>query len=422
MAHTALFQPDFTTTEHSSPILASLGSRARDRFQEMGFPSRKDEDWRLTSLAPVTNSPFTRPEAAHADTADWAFPEATPITFVNDRLVSDLAADELPQGLTILPLSRAAESRPDLVEKYLGKLASFDNQPFVALNTAQGLEGILIHITAGTTLERPLNIVNVATGVDVATYPRTLIIVEEDSAATIVENHVGEGKTLMCPVTEIAVGPSASLQHTRLVNPDPQGSCIGTVSASVENNGAYHLSSVSLGGILARTEIRVDLNGEYADATLDGLTLVGGSDQGISHVVVNHNVPNCTSTQRFRSVLDDQSKAVFTGRIIVAEDAQKTDARQSSKSLLRSTDAVTHNNPQLEIYADDVQCTHGSTVGQLDEEALFYLRARGIGRTAAKGLLTLAFAAEVLGNIPVEPVRSRLEDQLMTRLGPETVR
>ncbi len=422
MAPTPLFQPDLTVQAHTSPILETLGSEARDRFQELGFPSRRDEDWRLTSLAPVTNSAFSKAPAATISTERWSLPEAVTITFVNDRLVDKVAVDSLPPGVTVMPLDSAAGTRPDLIEKYLGSLASIDDQPFVALNTAQALEGTLIHLAPGATFDQPINILYATTGDDVVTYPRTLIVAEEGSSATVVETFVGDGKTLTCPVTEIAVGPKASLSHTRLIELSPAGSCVGSVSAAVEQHATYRLSSVSLGGSLARTDIRVGLNGEYADAILDGLTLVGGDDQGAAHVIVDHRVPNCTSTQRFRSVLDDRSKAVFTGRIIVAEDAQKTDARQSSRSLLRSPDAVAHNNPQLEIYADDVRCTHGSTVGQLDEEALFYLRARGIDRLTSQGLLTLAFAAEVLGGIPVETVRSRLEDLLMSRLGPETVR
>lgn len=374
------------------------------------------------SLAPVTNSAFSKAPAATINTDHWSLPEAVTITFVNDRLVGTGAIDNLPPGVTVMPLGSAAASHPDLIEKHLGSLATIDDQPFVALNTAQGLEGTLIHLAPGAKLDRPLNILYATSGDDIVTYPRTLIVAEEGSKATVVESFVGNGKTLTCPVTEIAVGPKASLSHTRLVELTPEGSCVGSVSASVEERATYRLSAVSLGGSLARTDLRVALNGEYADTTLDGLTLVGGSDQGAAHVVVEHRVPNCTSTQRFRSVLDDRSKAVFTGRIIVAEDAQKTDARQSSRSLLRSPDAVAHNNPQLEIYADDVRCTHGSTVGQLDEEALFYLRARGIDRSTAQGLLTLAFAAEVLDGIPVETLRSRLEDLLMTRLGPETAR
>ncbi|MEN8163095.1 MAG: Fe-S cluster assembly protein SufD [Acidobacteriota bacterium] len=421
MTTTPLFRPDLEGSAHASPVLASLASQARDRFQELGFPSRRDEDWRLTSLVSVTNSAFSKAPAAAISTERWSLPEAVTLTFVNDRLISDGAVGMLPAGATIMSLMSAAEKQPDLIEKHLGKLASFDDQPFVALNTTQGLEGTLIHLAPGTTFDRPLNIVYATTGDDVVTYPRTLIVAEEGARATVVETFVGDGKTLMCPVTEIAVGPKASLSHTHLIELTPEGSCVGSVSAAVEEHAAYSLSSVSLGGSLARTDIRVGLNGEGADATLDGLTLVGGSDQGAAHVVVEHKLPNCTSTQRFRSVLDDRSKAVFTGRIIVAEDAQKTDARQSSRSLLRSPDAVAHNNPQLEIYADDVRCTHGSTVGQLDEEALFYLRARGIDRLTAQGLLTLAFASEVLEGIPVEALRSRLEKMLMARLGPETI-
>ncbi len=422
MRSTHLFQPDLAGSIHASPILASLGSEARERFNELGFPSRRDEDWRLTALTPVTGHPFSRAPEATTATERWTLPDAVTITFVNDRLVGGSAENDLPAGITITALSSAAQSQTQLIEEHLGRLASFDDQPFVALNTAQSLEGALIHLAPGAILDRPINIIYATTGDDVVTYPRTLIVAEENAKATVVETFVGDGRSLICPVTEIAVGPSATLQHTRLIELSAEGSCIGSVSATVERNAAYRLNSAGLGGSLARTDIRVGLNGKGADATLDGLTLVGGKGQGITHVVVEHRVPNCTSTQRYRSVLDDRSKAVFTGRIIVAEDAQKTDARQSSRSLLRSSDAVAHNNPQLEIYADDVRCTHGSTVGQLDEEALFYLRARGIDRLTAEGLLTLAFASEVLEGIPVEAIRSRLVDQLMARLGPEAGR
>ncbi len=417
MVSTPLFQPDFATPPHPMQTLATLGSEARDRFEELGFPSRRDEDWRLTSLAPVTDRPFAKAPKATVATERWNLPEAVTITFVNDRVVTEVAEGDLPPGVTVVALSSAAATRPKMLERYLGTLASFDDQPFVALNTAQGLEGALIHLAPGANLDRPVNIIYAATGDDIVTYPRTLIIAEEGAKATVVETFVGDGRSLICPVTEVTVGSSASLSHTRLVEINTEGSSVGSLSVAVDEHATYRLSSAALRGSLVRTDIRVNLVGEGADAVLDGLTLVGGKEQGTAHVIVDHRVPNCTSTQRFRSVLDGKSKAVFTGRIIVAEDAQKTDARQSSRSLLRSSDAVAHNNPQLEIYADDVRCTHGSTVGQLDPEALFYLRARGIDRSTAQGLLTLAFAAEVLEGIPIESVRSRLEDQLMARLG-----
>lgn len=422
MKSTPLFQPNFAATAHSSPILTALASEARDRFVQLGFPSRHEEDWRLTSLAPATDVAFSPAPAAEINLEQWTIPETTTITFVNDRLVTGLAGEQLAPGVSVVSLKSAADIRPGIVEEHLGKTASFTDQPFVALNTAQGLEGALIHLGPGADLKKPLNIVYAATGDDIVTYPRTLIIVEEGAQATIVETFVGNSRSLICPVTEIVVKPAATLRHTRLVELGPQGSCVGSLSAVVEKQAAYRLSSASLGGSLVRSDIRVEINGEGADVRLDGLTLVGSSDQGVTHVNLVHNVPNCTSTQRFRSVLDDRSKTVFTGRIIVAEGAQKTDARQSSRSLLRSPDAVAHNNPQLEIYADDVRCTHGSTVGQLDEEALFYLRTRGIDLPTAQGLLTLAFAAEVLEGIPVEKVKSRLEELLMARLGPESAR
>ncbi len=416
MASTPLFKPDFAGPAHPLENVAILGSRARGRFKELGFPSRRDEDWRLTTLASVTGAPFSTAPAVKINAEHWAIPDAVTLTFVNDHLVDDVPGDALPSGVTVTALSSAALSHPRLIEEHLGNLATFDDEPFVALNTAQRLEGALIHLAAGTRLDRPLNIIYLATGTGIVTYPRSLIIAEAGTELTIVETFVGDGASLICPVTEVSVGPNASLSHTRLIELNPEGSCIGSVSAAVDTGATYTLSTANLGGSLVRNDIRVNLIGEGADATLDGLTLVGGKEQGVSHVVVEHRVPNCTSTQRFRSVLDDHSKAVFTGRIIVAEDAQKTDAQQSSRSLLRSPDAVAHNNPQLEIYADDVRCTHGSTVGQLDEEALFYLRARGIDRRAAEGLLTLAFASEVLQGIPIESVRARLEDQVMTRL------
>ena len=416
MAPTPVFKPDFAGPAHSMENLAILGSKARGRFEELGFPSRRDEDWRLTTLTSITGAPFSNAPAASVNTEPWAIPGAVTLTFVNDHLVEDASGDELPSGVTVTALSSAARRHPRLIKEHLGSLATFDDQPFVALNTAQRLEGALIHLAPGAKLDCPLNIVYLTTGAGVVTYPRSLIIAEDGAELTIVETFVGDGASLICPVSEVTVGPNASLTHVRLTELNPEGSHIGAVSAAVETGAAYTLSSANLGGLLVRTDIRVKLVGEGADATLDGLTLVGGKEQGVSHVVVEHRVAGCTSTQRFRSILDDHSKAVFTGRIIVAEDAQKTDARQSSRSLLRSPDAVAHNNPQLEIYADDVRCTHGSTVGQLDEEALFYLRARGIDRRDAEGLLTLAFASEVLQGIPIEAVRSRLEDQVMTRL------
>jgi Fe-S cluster assembly protein SufD len=422
MTPAPVFQPDFSAQVRSSPMLEALGAEARRYFMDRGFPSRRDEDWRLTSLASVIETPFSPAEETTADTNPWVLPDAISLIFINGRLTDNGDNTNLPRGVTVTSLGSATGADADLIDQHLGQLASIDNRPFVALNTAQSLEGTLIHLAPNTLLDRPINIVNVTTVDNGVAYPRTLIVADAGSRATVVETFIGEGTTLCCPVTEVSVGPGATVGHIRLIESDPESSILGTIATSVAEGASFRLSSASIGGALSRTDILVDLEGEGADASLDGLTLVGGNDQGVTEVRVNHRVPNCTSSQRFRSVLDERSRAVFTGRSVVAEDAQKTDARQSSRSLLRSLDAVAHNNPQLEIYADDVRCTHGSTVGRLDEEALFYLRARGIDRQTARGLLTLAFAAEVLEGISIDSLKERLEDLLMARLGPEGLR
>lgn len=410
------FQPDFPTLSAKPPILKHLAAEASREFREHGFPAPRSEDWRLTSLKPVLDSSFTSGDAADFDFAPWALPDAVNLAWVNGRLSNPEALDTTHPGLTIDTLERAAERHPSLVEPHLGRLAAAQGRPFVALNTAQGGDGLLIHVAAGTNLDVPLNIMSATVGEGSVAYPRILVVAEDGAELTFIETLLGRGHSLTCPVTEVVIGAGSTARHLRITELESDDAAIGTVAATIEREGCYRLNTVSDGGSLSRTDLSVALNGPRAHAALDGVTLVGGREQGVTHVTVDHRVPDCTSMQRFRSVLDGRSKTVFTGKIIVAEDAQKTDAKQSSRSLLRSTDAVAHNNPQLEIYADDVRCTHGSTIGELDEEALFYLRARGIGRRKAEGLLTLAFVGEILNSIPVESLRSRLEDRVLDRL------
>jgi Fe-S cluster assembly protein SufD len=245
------------------------------------------------------------------------------------------------------------------------------------------------------------------------------VVVEQDARVTLVEGFAGTGDTLSCPVTEIFVGPNANVKHVRLQEEDRRAHHLGAVGTRLERDANYALTSVFMGGDVSRVDLFVDLVGPGAHAALDGLTLGRERQHGTHQVRLRHLVPDCTSEQRFRSVVADRSHAVFTGRIVVAQDAQKTDAIQSSRALLLSDTAVATNNPQLEIYADDVKCTHGSTVGELDAEALFYMRTRGLSREAAEALLTIAFAAEVLEAIPVESIRTRLETELGHRLGGE---
>jgi Fe-S cluster assembly protein SufD len=420
MPRDAAFAPTFSHPASDTPVVRALNSQARQTFETDGLPTSRDEEWRFTPVSRVLATAFTPADAARAELDGHGIDEAVRLVLVNGR--PDLEASDLvdlPAGVTVMPLEQAVADHEALVEARLGQLATAEDHAFVALNTAQELRGAFVHIAASTEIERPIHLVNLTAGVEAVTYPRTLVVVEQDARVTLVEGFAGTGDTLSCPVTEIFVGPNANVKHVRLQEEDRRAHHLGAVGTRLERDANYALTSVFMGGDVSRVDLFVDLVGPGAHAALDGLTLGRERQHGTHQVRLRHLVPDCTSEQRFRSVVADRSHAVFTGRIVVAQDAQKTDAIQSSRALLLSDTAVATNNPQLEIYADDVKCTHGSTVGELDAEALFYMRTRGLSREAAEALLTIAFAAEVLEAIPVESIRTRLETELGHRLGGE---
>lgn len=421
MAPETAFQPSFADTALASPVLEDLRARARSRFETDGLPLRnKVEAWRFTPVSRVVEIPYQPAPAATAAIEGRVVDEATRLVLVNgslDAAASDLGS--LPEGVIACSMADALKRASELVEARLGQLATADDHPFVALNTAQSLDGAFVHVPAGLELERPIHLLNLTSGDEVVAYPRALVVIGEGARATLIEGFAGDGATLACPVSEVFLGAGAHLEHVRIQEEAGEANHVGALGVRLEGEAHYDLSSVFMGAELARLDLLVDLAGEQAHATLDGLTLGRERQHGTHQVRLRHLVPNCTSQQRFRSVVTDRSQSVFTGRIVVAEDAQKTDAEQSSRALLLSDQAVATNNPQLEIYADDVKCTHGSTVGQLDQEALFYLRTRGLDHDAAQALLTIAFAAEVLEDIPVAAIRERLETELGARLGGE---
>jgi Fe-S cluster assembly protein SufD len=313
----------------------------------------------------------------------------------------------------------AAASESEFVKRHLGSLEPLDDRPFDALNAAVLADGAVIHVPAGVAVERPVQLLFVSGPSQRPTVcaPRILIVAEASSSVTVEEHHAGsDGVALSCPVSEIVVGPRAVVRHMAVQDESRRTHHIASRHVTVGQAGRYEAQAISLGGALARTDIQVVLDGEDAEASLDGLSLTDGSQQADSHLTVRHRVPNCRSHQLYKGILAGSSRAVFNGRIVVDQDAQKTDATQSNRNLILSDDAVANSNPQLEILADDVRCTHGSTIGRLDEEAVFYLRARGIGRAEARRLLTLAFAGEVLDRIPAEPLREELRQRVSERL------
>ena len=321
--------------------------------------------------------------------------------------------------MVISNLVLATASESGAVSKHLGSLASLERHPFAALNTALVADGAFIHLPAGVELERPIHLVFVSgsEGRSTVSAPRILIVAEAASRATVVEQHLGDGgASLSCPVSEIVLAKDALLDHVVVQEEEVSAHHLAVRQIQLAAGGRYSGQTVSLGGALARTDIDVILDGEGATASLDGLYLVDGAQQADTHLTVRHAQPSCESHQLYKGILAGSSRAVFNGRIIVDQDAQKTDANQANRNLLLSDNATVHSNPQLEIFADDVRCTHGSTVGRLDEEAIFYLRSRGIARDEAIRLLTLAFAGEVLERIPVDELRKRLEVVIALRL------
>jgi len=403
-------------------LLQDLRTRGRESFASLGLPSQRQEEWRFTGLKGIEGEVFEPPTtvAPRIDVTPWRVCDAHLLAFVDGIFAPDVSEiDDLPDGVVVSNLVLGATSGSEAVAQHLGSLAPLEEHPFAALNTALIADGAFIHLPAGMELERPIQIVFVSGSGERATLsaPRILIVAEAGSRATVLEQHIGDGSSsLSCPVSEIVIGEKAVLNHVIVQEENISAHHLAVRQIQLAADSRYSAQAISLGGALARTDIGVVLDGERAEASLDGLYLGDGSQQADTHLTVRHASPNCNSHQLYKGILAGHAKSVFNGRIVVNQDAQKTDARQSNRNLLLSDDAVVNSNPQLEIFADDVRCTHGSTVGQLDEEAVFYLRSRGIGREEAIQLLTLAFAGEILERVPVVELRERLEKVVAERL------
>ena len=403
-------------------LLQELRGRGRTRFEALGLPSRRHEDWRFTRLKDIEDREFAPPPlvASRIDVSPWRRDDAHVLVFIDGMFSPDFSrVDKLPDGVVITNLLLATASDSEIVKRHLGSLASIEDHSFAALNTAVLTDGAVIHLPPGVEVERPIQLLFFAGPGKQATVcaPRILVVAGAGSGVTVEEHHVGTGGSgLSCPVSEIVVEAGAAVRHVIVQDESADTQHLASRHVTLGQGSRYSAQAVSLGGALVRTDIQVALNGEDAEASLDGLYLTDGSQQADSHLTLRHAAPNCRSHQLYKGILAGSSRAVFTGRIVVEQDAQKTDATQSNRNLILSDDAVAHSNPQLEIFADDVRCTHGSTVGRLDDDAVFYLRSRGIGREEARSLLTLAFAGEILDRIPVEALREDLGRRVSEKL------
>lgn len=406
--------------------IAALRRAAIDRFAELGFPRTTMEEWRKTPITPIARTPF---ELASMDGAglerqaleELSFAGCHTAVFVNGRFsptLSDL--EELPEGVVVDSVASALARGDETVTEHVGRHAKFDEHAFVALNTALWSDGAFIRVPRGVVVEKPIHLLFLGRPGESpeVVFPRNLFDVDENAQARIVEQYatLGDGVHLTCPVTEVLCGPAAVVDHYKLGRESIEAFHLGTLQLWQDRDSAFSSHSISWGGALVRNDVNAVLDGEGCDANLNGLYLVEGMQLIDNHMRVEHVKANCTSHELYKGILEDRSRAVFTGRIYVHEGAQKTDAKQTNRNLLLSDKALVNSHPQLEIFADDVKCTHGSTVGRLDDLAIFYLRSRGIGEEAARSLLTYAFASDIVRRVKIEPLRRELEEFLFRRL------
>jgi len=398
------------------------------RFGELGLPTLQHEDWRFTNVAAIAKLPFepafdSSDEVTAEQLKGFAFAQlpGSRLVFVNGHFAPRLSSvKKLPTGVKAGNLAAALTSDSALIEKHLGRYAQPADNGFAALNQAFFLDGGFVHVPAGTVVEEPIQFVHVATAKQHAAmfHPRNLVIAEANSQVTILESYVALGGSgyFTNAVTELIAGDDARLELVKFQDEAPDAFHMAAFHGEFGRASNVSVHSFALGAKLSRNNIRTKLAGEGLECILNGLYITRGEQLADHHMVVEHAQPHCASHEYFNGILDDKSRGIFHGRIYVHPIAQKTDAKQTNKNLLLSDDATANTKPQLEIYADDVKCTHGATIGQLNEESIFYLRSRGIGPETARRMLIHAFAGEIIERIQHEPARDELDKLVWERL------
>ncbi|HEV2672155.1 MAG TPA: Fe-S cluster assembly protein SufD [Gemmatimonadales bacterium] len=392
------------------------------RFHDLGFPNMKQEAWRFTSVAPIAEGSFelAKPPARIPSLEDirpfLLFEAGYRLVFLDGFFQRALST---PFFDDVQSLAHVVTHHPDLVRQHLGKYAATQDRPFSALNTAFVSEGAFVHVPAKASIAEPIQLLFLASGDRRAvTHPRNLVVIEREARASIVETYASldPGPYWTNSVTEVVVGDAARVDYHRVQRESERAYHVATTQTHQGRDSTVHFHTVAFGAALARHDIGTVLAGPGGTLILNGLYLLAGQQHVDHHTIIDHAADHCESHEYFNGVLDEKSRGVFTGRIIVRPGAQKTDSKQTNNNLLLSTDAHADSQPQLEIYADDVKCTHGSTVGPLDPRALFYLRSRGVGEAEARRLLTYGFAAEILGRMDVAPLRAELDRIVRERL------
>ena len=407
--------------------LVPLRKAAIARFMESGFPTTDDEEWRATDVSSIAGTDYVQAERlidvrlSALKPFLWDDGTAHRLIFVNGMYSPSLSTlGELPNGVIVENLSSALRASGGPIEKNLSRFTDDRSQAFAALNTAIFRDGAFVYVPRDCVLDRPIHVLHVTVpeAEPLAVHPRCLMVAEENAKLTIVETYatLGSGVHFTNPLTELIAESGANADHYKIVRESNEASHVGTVQLRQERDSRVRSHCVTFGGGLVRHNINALLAGPGADCHLNGLYVLRGTQHVDNHLRVEHAAPHCDSREMFKGILDDRSSGVFTGRIVVREGAVKTDGKQTNNNLLLSEHAKIDTKPQLEIFCDDVKCTHGATIGQLDREAMFYLRSRGLPENQARNLLIQAFAAATLEDVSVVPLRRALHELLLARL------
>lgn len=409
--------------------LANLRDKAGERFEALDFPTTRAEEWKYTNLAPLLKAPFRQIfdlnlQGISAETiAHFTFAETrqSQLVFVNGLFAAQLSnLNALPGDIIVSNLSQVPAEAANVVRDHLATQANHHDEVFTALNTAVISDGAFVYIPAGQAVEPPIHLLFLSTAkeANVVSHPRVLIVAGEGAITTVVESYAAldEGVYFTNAVTEVFTAQAAVVTHYRLQQESEQAFHIATTQVRQERGSNYSSYAISLGGDLVRHDLNVELGDEHIETTIDGLYIGTGKQHVDNHTTIDHAHPHCTSHQVYKGILDGKARAVFNGKVFVRPGALLTDAHQLNKNLLLSADAHVDTKPQLEIFADDVKCSHGATVGQLEEEELFYLATRGLPPERAQALLTFGFAEDILSKIKLASVHEQLDKAVLEKL------
>ena len=398
------------------------------KLQTLGLPTTKLEEWRFTSVQAIAETPFALPHSPRAEAPPAKAIRAYEVceagrhlvVFVNGRYSGALSSIAgLPEGAVVGSLADALKRKPELVQPYLNALAG-SGGPFAALNAAFLADGGFVYVPRGVVMDAPIQFLflSVPGGEPTVSHPRSLIVAEREARVSVVETFAGHGDGLYLTnaVSEVFAADGARVDCYRVQRESPTAFHVATSVSRQERDSVVHLHPVVLGAALSRHDINVIMNGENGLSVLNGLYILGSKQHTDHHTTIDHAKPHCESHEYFNGVLDDASRGVFNGRIIVRPGAQRTDSKQTNNNLVLSEDARADSQPQLEIYADDVKCTHGATLGPIDDKAMFYLTSRGIPKSEARSLLTYGFGAEILDRMEIAPLQAQLDRLIRARL------